>query len=525
MKKFLLSMAVLAAVSTMAQNVATFEDVNIPSGDYWTGTYSKTTPTGTFTSGDYSFEYFNGDSYGYATAAQFAVSKSTNTDASFKYTGDQYSAITGKGVKDSKQYAVIYYDAYNGHCRAYTKDQAKGAAVTGSYITNESYVAKSITKGNAYESAFATGDWLLLTATATKADKSTVTATKYLADFRSSETSQQTYLKDWSWFDFSSFGNDVLYIDFSITGSHTGNYGLNTPAYFCMDDFGGKAPLTPATFEDVSIANGKTYFNGAGTDDKPITTFNSGSYTFPNFNNPSWPFWCEYAVSKSTATTYNNVSDQYNNVTGKGANNSEQYAVVYDGGSMMGPGYENTILMPDQTAGNSISGCYITNTAWVKKAILEGDGMTGAFTTGDYLKFTATAKLADNTTRTIDFYLADYRSSVASEHYYVDSWKWFDMSSFGNNVLSVSFAVTSTHKNNYGITTPTYFCMDDFGGNAPQTPSSIDNTPFSQGLKTVKSVSYYSIDGRMLTEPQQGMNIIITRYTDGTATSKKIIKK
>ncbi|MFM7184787.1 MAG: DUF4465 domain-containing protein, partial [Planctomycetota bacterium] len=42
-------------------------------------------------------------------------------------------------------------------------------------------------------------------------------------------------LATWDWFDLSSLGT-VDRIEFSFDGSDKGIFGLNTPAYFAMDD-------------------------------------------------------------------------------------------------------------------------------------------------------------------------------------------------------------------------------------------------------------------------------------------------
>lgn len=528
MTKKLLYTAVLSALfvtsNAFAADVATFEDFNIPSGNYWKGNFN--TPDTLIKSGSYLFSNHSeiqNYGYEYRYGSDFGVSKSTETTCTWIYGGEEFNCASGSGVNGSKQFAVAYIGSFD-KCQAFMSDTINGTAITGCYINNSSYVVSAAKGENSFEGKFVTGDWLLLTATATKADGTSIKDSLYLIDFRSSIESEHTYITSWTWFDFSNMGNDVKHITFTMTGSHTGAYGLNTPTYFCLDNFGDERPDTPATFEDVKIDDGKTFFNGNGNDDEPTSTFKSGSYTFSNYKYESWNFWCEYAVSKSTSTTYTDMSDQYNSVVGSGANGSSQYAVIYDGGTMMGPDYVNKIWTANQTNGTKVNGCYITNTAWVKKSILEGDGLTSAFTTGDWMKITATAILADSTTKTLDFYLADYRSENASDHYYVDSWKWFDMSSFGSHVLSVQFSVSvnDVHKNAYGMTTPAYFCLDDFGASIP---TGIENIPFSQALKTVSSTSYYTIDGKKITSLQKGINIIVTRFSDGTASSKKILLK
>jgi hypothetical protein len=42
-------------------------------------------------------------------------------------------------------------------------------------------------------------------------------------------------LTTWTYFDLSALGN-VTRVEFNIEGNDSGAYGLNTPAYVCMDN-------------------------------------------------------------------------------------------------------------------------------------------------------------------------------------------------------------------------------------------------------------------------------------------------
>ncbi|MCI6491676.1 MAG: DUF4465 domain-containing protein, partial [Prevotella sp.] len=50
-------------------------------------------------------------------------------------------------------------------------------------------------------------------------------------------------LNHWDWVDLSSLGT-VKTLTMSMSGSDMGTWGLNTPTYFCMDDFNGVAPAS-----------------------------------------------------------------------------------------------------------------------------------------------------------------------------------------------------------------------------------------------------------------------------------------
>ena len=68
-------------------------------------------------------------------------------------------------------------------------------------------------------------------------------------------------------------------------------------------------------------------------------------------------------------------------------------------------------------------GISLVNTAWVKDAVLNGDGMSsqaGGFAKDDWFKLTLTGTRADNSTVDKEIYLADYRSADARDRYYID---------------------------------------------------------------------------------------------------------
>ena len=114
--------------------------------------------------------------------------------------------------------------------------------------------------------------------------------------------------------------------------------------------------------------------------------------------------------------------------------------------------FGETIELGDK--GALVKGFFYTNDAWTADAIINGDGMSpGFFGDEDWLKCTVTGTKLDDTTASVDIYLAkdgDY------------AWRWLyaDLSSLGV-VKSLSFNFDGTKKNDWGLTTPTYICIDD----------------------------------------------------------------
>ncbi|MCR6642460.1 MAG: DUF4465 domain-containing protein [Sporocytophaga sp.] len=108
------------------------------------------------------------------------------------------------------------------------------------------------------------------------------------------------------------------------------------------------------------------------------------------------------------------------------------------------------------------AGMYVTNTYYNYLSLLSGSGLSRAFVKGDW--FLLSAYGYDETgshTGSSELYLADYRSENPDEHYIINDWRWFDLSALGK-ITSVEFILTSSDNSEYGMNTPSYFCMDKF---------------------------------------------------------------
>jgi hypothetical protein len=102
------------------------------------------------------------------------------------------------------------------------------------YVTNNTYAVLSMKNGDGFAKKFGDGDWFKLVIEGfDKSDTSTGTVEFYLADFRTA--SSPGILTEWTPVDLSSLGK-VAAIKFDLQSSDTGQYGMNTPAYFCFDN-------------------------------------------------------------------------------------------------------------------------------------------------------------------------------------------------------------------------------------------------------------------------------------------------
>ena len=268
-----------------------------------------------------------------------------------------------------------------------------------------------------------------------------------------------------------------------------------------------------ATFEGIDLG-AEGYANGS--DGKG--GFTDGNYHFANTYTAEYGSWSGFAISNKKETDFvDYMASQYNSCVGHGVDNSSQYAVYYY--SSFGRASVTDGEAVKEKNGNAFDalGFYGANSAWNVTAYTVGDGMTdGAFTKGDWCKLTVYGVKGNEVTGHVDFYLADYRSDNEADHYYVKDWTWVNLSTLGT-VDQLNFEVTASRSNEWGTTTPTYFCMDNFN----------DAKAAAAGVEDVRrpmeahEVARYLLNGARISTPQPGINIV--RMSDGT-TRKELVK-
>ncbi len=250
--------------------------------------------------------------------------------------------------------------------------------------------------------------------------------------------------------------------------------------YICTvtDRFGQKAlvsasvwvekPAAAATFEEYALPeNGHKHVDEVWTDNTETWLY-SGTYAFANVPNKAYNAYTGYAIcsDRSTEASGNYNYDQFRSAPG-GAYEGNNYAVAYySAPSAWYAGYSDPLTLTNSAEPITLTGFYITNTVYTLDAILHGDYANDPFSDGDYMSVTAIGYNGALTTGEMVFYLADYRSENSDEHFALDTWKWFDLSSLGA-VTRVEFSLFTTKSDAYGFTTPTYFCLDNFGAEKP----------------------------------------------------------
>ena len=246
--KNLYAMMLGLAFATTAQAqllaVADFEDLGAGDEACWDGSDLSAV----FTSGDYAFINNYVDWGGYGSWDGFGWSTMTST--SYTQLSDQFNSCVGSGVNGSKTYGVGYYSAYMGTEPTVIAKDAMPFAATGCYVANAAYAYVSMSEGDAYAKKFDESDWFLLTVTGYLEGESTGTVDHYLAK-------DGNIQDDWQYVDLSALGT-VDEVHFTLSSSDTGVWGMNTPAYFCIDNF-GESQSTVALLSIEQQAANKCY--------------------------------------------------------------------------------------------------------------------------------------------------------------------------------------------------------------------------------------------------------------------------
>ena len=223
------------------------------------------------------------------------------------------------------------------------------------------------------------------------------------------------------------------------------------------------AQLQVATFEDIEVSADSIYLlNETGT-------FTSGDFTFDqDVQNYGINYYFGNVVSSKKANTYLGDSQNYMSSKG-GAFAGSQFVVWYS--SYVG---KDRVYLKEAAI---IPGFYICNTPWVIDAVENGDGMSGPFDANDNLTVIINGYLGGNAVNhQIEFKLVDGTTPVTE-------WTYIDLTELGE-VDEISFTMDGTKKNDYGLTTPTYFAMDNFGAGAPA--EAVENTEVA--VKAVKVI-------------------------------------
>lgn len=249
-------LAVVGVKNTTAQTTIDFEDLTLPGADSeWDGSDES----GGFTSGSAFFSNYYNTAWG--SWSGFAYSNHTdNVTSGF---GNQYSSYPGEGFYGSPNYAVFYSSG----TITFNQNQ-QSVELAGVYVTNTTYTAIDMRDGSVFSKQFGSPngadgnpdgtngeDWFLLTIYGLDENGDTTANVEYyLADYRFPNNNDDYIVDTWEWVDLTSLGA-VYGLTFGLTSSDVGQWGMNTPAYFALDniEIQGFTGLPAFTVKDVKV--------------------------------------------------------------------------------------------------------------------------------------------------------------------------------------------------------------------------------------------------------------------------------
>jgi hypothetical protein len=252
------------------------------------------------------------------------------------------------------------------------------------------------------------------------------------------------------------------------------------------------------TFEDLSLSGSNTYQNGATLN--PPGSFTSGGATFNNSYNANFGVWSGWSYSNVVDNATAGFTNQYAAFNPSGGDASAQYGVA----NAFSPG-DATIALP---AGQIPVSMRVVNTTYAALSMKNGDQFAKKFggasgNDPDFFLLTITGKNAQNqSTGSVDFYLADFRFANNQSDYIVSQWTTVDLSKLGAGTSTLSFGLNSSDVGAFGMNTPAYFAMDNLQLTAIPEPSSLTLVAFAVGAFTFRARRVFASERRHDLESQ-----------------------
>ncbi len=218
------------------QNVGDFENLNLSTESYFDGSdmsgiHNNSVFTTTFSSGDYNFSNAYDTTWGSASGYWSSGWVYSNmTDSTTSGFTNQYSAKPGGGHPiGGANYAIGKPNS------TIVFNNPNGLSIN---ITNSTYAANSMRDGDAFAKKFtnADQDYFKLHIYGYSNGLITDSTEFFLADFTHADSSLDYIVNDWQYVELLPGPYDS--VSFNLSSSDLGAFGMNTPAYFCIDNVG-----------------------------------------------------------------------------------------------------------------------------------------------------------------------------------------------------------------------------------------------------------------------------------------------
>ncbi len=191
-----------------------FEDLPLAADSHYNGADGA----GSFKSGGASFNNSFTD-FGGGFTSWSGWSYSNRGDTATPGYDNQYSAFAGGGVGGAGNFGVGF--ASTEDLSVSQIELPAGARPLSVRITNTTYAALSMLQGDAFAKKFG--------------GPSGVDPDTFLADFRAEAASGDYVVQDWRLVDLAAL-DGAAKLSFTLASTDVGQFGMNTPAYFALDD-------------------------------------------------------------------------------------------------------------------------------------------------------------------------------------------------------------------------------------------------------------------------------------------------
>lgn len=230
--KLIATLSALAfAASTHAQTVSTAENIVLANESYWNGSDQ----TGGVSSGNAYFPSTYDSAFAYWSSG-WAVSNRTDSDVVASSSAQLYTSAAGSGYQSTNYFVGQQFSIIR------LTGTAAGGVVSGMYVTNSAFAYNSMTFGDAFGKQFGgpsgnDPDWFkILVRKYYNGQLSADSVEFYLADYRFANNAQDYIVRNWTWVDLTSLGNCDS-IEVEVLSSDVGSFGINTPTFYCIDNF------------------------------------------------------------------------------------------------------------------------------------------------------------------------------------------------------------------------------------------------------------------------------------------------
>ncbi len=512
-RKIITLLAIIAASFTFAQFphtrvYSTFDNLPL--------TQSDTFNNGADRSGGFTHygRFFNNE-YDTTWASWSGWALSNRMDATTAGYENQFSAIPGHGVSYTSNYMI---STGNG---AYIKLDSAGE-ISGAYFTNTTYAYYDMKNGSGFSKQFGgvsgnDADYFKLIIKGFLSGSEVSSVDFYLADFRNADNSKDYILDDWTYVDFNNDGlNDVLVdsISFSYESSDVGQFGMNTPAYFGMDDFNSISDFYADGIDFPALPE-DTYDNGADG----AGGFKVSHLFYPNTYNADWQSWEGWSISTQYDDTTAGYENQYSSVT----------PMMYSTGNwinhnfhFVNSGITNEIRTPYKLNGfeENIYGLTriptavqfgITNATYAYLDMVNGSSFSKKFggldgNDPDYFRLLINSVNNKNEVVFQDtVYLADFRFSDNTKDFILKEWEYAEI----RPCDKITFELQSSDVGFFGMNTPAYFCMQlwqlivgienrEEKANVQLYPNPVLSDMSIMADDRIETVAVFSLDGKQL---------------------------